>query len=374
MSEINNWLEANYPKEKFTPGFDRIKRAVKLFGLYCEKSIVITVGGTNGKGSVSNLLYKNIKAQSKSVAVFCSPHLLSITERFQFSKLLVSEKSLLHIFKDIHSSLKIADLDLSFYEFTLICFLSLCDRESIKYIVLEVGIGGRLDATSVIDADVGIITSISRDHTDLLGRRYSQILIEKLGIAKKKTKIFASFELDYLVSKSKDFLFKNDIKFQIVRDNNDIKSRNEFLIKSSLNYLGLEISIVELPIVESKNGYIYSCCHNLSAVRNLCNSLLKNPSKISNSLILLSYSHRDIKELEYMSKLFLRLKPFVEDICLTHIDQFKAASVDDLKTLSQKLDITFIDKENLINVVNQNKKIYLSGSNYFIGSFINNFS
>lgn len=89
--------------------------------------------------------------------------------------------------------------------------------------------------------------------------------------------------------------------------------------------------------------------------------------------MLISYSHRDFKELEYMSKLFLKLRPFVDQIYLTHIDQFKAAREQDIKYIANKLDIPFADKKKINEVISENKNIYLSGSNYFVGDFINRY-
>ncbi len=373
MSKVNNWLLASYPKEKYTPGFDRLTLAFELFHFDFTSSKVLTVAGTNGKGTVSRLLFENIKLNSKNVAVFSSPHLFSISERFQFSNSQVDEDKILNHFTETHEKLISKDIHLSFYEFTLVVFLRLCIKNSTEYIILEVGLGGRLDATNLIDANVACITSISRDHVELLGNSYKSILFEKLGVIKSKTKAFASFELDYLVQESQKYCEIRNLNISLRKDENDISKRNIFLVHSCLDHLGLAFHEAILKRVASNGKFLYSCAHNLAAVRNLVSNL-KNSSQLTEDvLIILSYSHRDIKELEYMSKLFLELKPLVKGINLTHLRQFKAAKLDDLKFISKKLNIAFMDEENLKNAIRQSKKIYLSGSNYFIGTFINKF-
>ena len=374
MSEIKEWMDKNYPKERFTPGFERLDRAFEIFNLNFSKTKKITVAGTNGKGTVARLIYQNLKLNKKVCALFTSPHLISITERFSFSDSNTDEENLLSTFKHIHSSLKKNEIDLSFYEFTFVVFLKICEEKKVEFIVLEVGLGGRLDATNKLDANYSIVTSIARDHVEFLGNSFKSILNEKIAIAKKGSLFISSFENKYLYQIASDYCLKNEIKSEIEFSNKKISLRNEYCLKALFDSLKLEVFTTQLDFISAHNQkLIFSCCHNLSAVRNLVQYFMNVKPKINRPIMLISYSHRDFKELEYMSKLFLKLRPFVDRIYLTHIDQFKAAREQDIKYIANELDIPFADKKKIDEVISENKNIYLSGSNYFVGDFINRY-
>ena len=374
MSEINKWMERNYPKERFTPGFERLDKAFELFNLNFSKKNIITVAGTNGKGTVARLVYQNLKLNKKKSALFTSPHLISIAERFRFSDFTADEDNLLSTFKDIHIRLKDNKIELSFYEFTFIVFLKICEKQKADYIVLEVGLGGRLDATNRIDANYSIITSIARDHIELLGNSFKSILFEKIAIAKKESLFISSFENKYLYQLANSYCVKNNVKKHIEFSNKNISLRNKYCLENLFESLELELFTTQSEFISTHSEkLVFSCCHNLSAVRNLVQYFMLQRPKINRPIMLISYSHRDFKELEYMSKLFLKLRPFVDQIYLTHIDQFKAAREQDIKYIANKLDIPFADKKKINEVISENKNIYLSGSNYFVGDFINRY-
>lgn len=372
MSQAQDWINKNYPPEKFTPGLSRIHKAISLFKVMPASNKVITVAGTNGKGTVSRNIYSNILENGKSCALFTSPHLLSICERFEFNQKKIGDPCLINAFKVCHETLIEKELKLSFYEFTLLVFLYLALNKKVEYVVLEVGLGGRLDATNAVLNDLAIITSISRDHKEILGNSFKKILLEKIAIAKKRL-IFSS-SLDFLLDEALKYSTSKKIEASLLKDDGDIDSRNKFILKQTFFFLDMAFRGYSRHIVYNYNDRIsYSCCHNLDAVRSCVNEILENKDLVRNRILILSYSHREFKDLEYMSKLFLKLSNSVKGIFITEIGQFKSASKESLMSLSESLNIPFLDKKD-INAIKNKEKIYLSGSNYFIGEFLSKYS
>jgi dihydrofolate synthase/folylpolyglutamate synthase len=158
----------------------RVKEALKLN----FKAVVFTVGGTNGKGSTCALLESVLLAASYKVGCHTSPHLLSFNERARVNGENVSDALLLEHFKAVE--LARASLlnppTLTYFEFTTLAIMHLFATADLDAVILEVGLGGRLDAVNMIDTDCAIVTSIDLDHMEYLGDTREKIAFEKAGI------------------------------------------------------------------------------------------------------------------------------------------------------------------------------------------------
>ena len=145
---------------------------------------VITVGGTNGKGSTCAFLETILVRAGYKVGCHTSPHLLAFNERARVNGEPVDDDALLPHFEAVERArLSLADpVSLTYFEFTTLAILHLFASRGLDAVILEVGLGGRLDAVNVIDADCAIVTSIDIDHTEYLGDTREQIAFEKAGI------------------------------------------------------------------------------------------------------------------------------------------------------------------------------------------------
>ena len=143
---------------------------------------IITVAGTNGKGSCIASMQALLLEHNYSVGVFTSPHFLHYNERICISGLPVSDAEIVSAFETIESLRD--EIDLTYFEFNTLAALIIFDANDLDFILLEVGLGGRLDATNIIDSDVAVLTSIDLDHQEWLGDTRSKIAAEKLGIAR----------------------------------------------------------------------------------------------------------------------------------------------------------------------------------------------
>jgi dihydrofolate synthase/folylpolyglutamate synthase len=143
---------------------------------------VLTVAGTNGKGSVVAYADSMLRAGGLRVGRYTSPHLLVFNERIVIDGVMVSDEALVGAFERIDQAR--GEIDLTYFEFTTLAAFELFRASNLDVAVLEVGLGGRLDAVNLIDADVAVITSIGLDHQEYLGPDRDSIGFEKAGVAR----------------------------------------------------------------------------------------------------------------------------------------------------------------------------------------------
>jgi dihydrofolate synthase / folylpolyglutamate synthase len=178
LSEWLAYLETLHPKA-IAMGLDRVSAVFARLdvALTCP---VITVGGTNGKGSTCALLECMLRAGGYRVGAYTSPHLLRYNERVRIDAADATDDALLEAFAAVESVRLTTPL--TYFEFGTLAALCLLARADLDVAVLEVGLGGRLDAVNVIDADVAIVTTVAIDHVDYLGTTREEIGREKAGI------------------------------------------------------------------------------------------------------------------------------------------------------------------------------------------------
>ncbi|TAL87903.1 MAG: bifunctional tetrahydrofolate synthase/dihydrofolate synthase [Rhodanobacter sp.] len=164
-------------------GLDRVREVWQRMGAPRPAPRVITVAGTNGKGSTVALLEAMLTAAGLRVGAFTSPHLLIYNERIRINGVLAEDAALIAVFERIEAAR--GRLPLTYFEFGTLAALDLFAGAGVDAAVLEVGLGGRLDAVNIIDADVAVITTVDLDHMDWLGPDRDSIGREKGGIARR---------------------------------------------------------------------------------------------------------------------------------------------------------------------------------------------
>jgi dihydrofolate synthase/folylpolyglutamate synthase len=176
------WQQGAHPRP-IELGLDRVERVLARTGWRRPSCPIVTVGGTNGKGSVVALLDALLRAGGYSVGTFTSPHLRDYRERIRLDGEWVTEASLVAAFERIADACA-AD-SLTFFEFNALAALLVLETRAPDAIVLEVGLGGRLDAVNVVDADVAVVVSVGLDHMEWLGPDVESIAREKAGIFRR---------------------------------------------------------------------------------------------------------------------------------------------------------------------------------------------
>lgn len=174
-----HWQQSAHP-QAIDLGLERVARVLRRTGWHDPVQPVITVGGTNGKGSCVALLEAMLRAGGLRVGVFTSPHLVDYRERIRLDGKCVSDASLVAAFERIADAL--GGDSLTFFEHNALAALLVFESAAPDAIILEVGLGGRLDAVNVVDADVAVVVSVGFDHMEWLGPDLESIAREKAGI------------------------------------------------------------------------------------------------------------------------------------------------------------------------------------------------
>ena len=174
-------LESQHPVE-IDLGLDRVSAVADELGLLSSPPTTLTVAGTNGKGSVVTVLSAALVHSGKRVGRYTSPHLNRFNERICVDDVEVQDAELVAAFEAIEKAS--AAISLTYFEVATLAALWIFRERVVDVQVLEVGLGGRLDAVNILDADLSVVTSIGLDHTDWLGDSREVIAIEKAGVAR----------------------------------------------------------------------------------------------------------------------------------------------------------------------------------------------
>ena len=181
---LQDWLayiEQQHPKS-IELGLERSREVALRLSLHKPATHVITVGGTNGKGSTVAFIEAIARAAGLKVGAYTSPHLLRYNERVRLEGADADDSALLRAFEAVEAAR--GEIALTYFEFGTLAALWLFQHAALDLVVLEVGLGGRLDAVNIVDADVAVITTVDIDHVDWLGCDRESIGFEKVGIAR----------------------------------------------------------------------------------------------------------------------------------------------------------------------------------------------
>src|SRR5258708_3868335 len=172
-----------FPSNHIERGLARITAVLDAMDLRIE-SPVFTVGGTNGKGSTCAMLEAILGAAGYHVGCYTSPHLLDVTERIRLQGRPVSSRDHVTAIERVEAARERTSL--TYFELMTLAALEVFTSKKVDVLILEVGLGGRLDAVNAVDADCAILTNVALDHTELLGTTREQIGLEKAGIMRRQ--------------------------------------------------------------------------------------------------------------------------------------------------------------------------------------------
>lgn len=178
FSEWLGYIEKLHPQD-IDMGLERVRSVYTRLGAHFDCPVII-VGGTNGKGSTSTMLQSMLMQAGYRVGLYTSPHIRIFNERACINGEMLPDDEFVHGFEAVDKAR--GETRLTYFEFTTLAILHLFAEARLDAVILEVGLGGRLDAVNVIDADVAVVTNVDIDHVDYLGDTREQIGYEKAGI------------------------------------------------------------------------------------------------------------------------------------------------------------------------------------------------
>ena len=179
LSEWLAWQEQLHPSE-IDLGLERVAKVYHRLIPHQSRHKVITVGGTNGKGSSVAMLQATLQAAGFQIGCYTSPHIVKYNERITLNGVEVDDQTLCQAFERVDQAR--GEISLSYFEFGTLAALDIFNQHDLDAVVLEVGLGGRLDAVNIVDADVALITNVDLDHQAWLGNDREAIGFEKAGI------------------------------------------------------------------------------------------------------------------------------------------------------------------------------------------------
>lgn len=386
-SSLTEWLLAHYGREemKKETGLSRMREALVNILPDLNQKKIITVAGTNGKGETTLWLSRELGTCTH--CTWMSPHIERITERFRDETGEISEEELKSFIDIAHAEVQERNLSLSFYEFLFFVFCLWAKKKNPGILLLEVGLGGRLDAVNVFDADMVLVPSIARDHQEFLGNRYDLILREKLALIRKKTQLLTYFSNSYLRERTQDIARQvgaewRDLellmpgKFREFSFRNQLLARAAFLFLEKRPFSELENFIPVRDFLEhrgevrqDRGEWIFYGSHNVDGMRKLIQFLHSgnyNFGRPPYDAVLVAFSRREPRDLRAMLKM-LKASGLGE-VIVTGFPHQKAADPVMMKELSGLEGIKFVDDpKGLIQNIDAGKSTLVTGSYYFMG-------
>lgn len=403
-------------------GLERTERLLELLGNPHKKLKLIHIAGTNGKGSTSSILGKVLIEHGYKVGFFNSPHLEEIEETIRVNDENIPEEDLVYLLEEIKPYVnKVVEEGYKhpteFEVLTCIMFLYLY-RQKVDFGVIEVGLGGRLDSTNVIKPILSIITSISLDHTNILGNTIQEITNEKAGIIKDAIPVITCNQKDEalyiiknkaLLTKSKltivdsnDFVFleivNDDIPYQRVSVNfNNNKYTLDLALLGKHQIINLSLAIKALEELEKLNYIKVNINKLYKGVKNIkwkgrLEVLKKDPFIVidgAHNIAGIEFLKSNIEEYFKYKNLYLILgiladknveemvkiiAPVATEVYTVTANSIRAASANELKEVVLEYNnncIAFDDYDKAIKLslskANKDDLIVAAGSLYMIG-------
>lgn len=335
---------------------------------------VINIVGTNGKGSTAQFLARQLQSNGLKIGLFSSPAILTHNERISINSKKILDKDLILYLEFFSFDLK--KYPLNFFEiWTLIAIKYFCDQK-IDLAVIEAGIGGIKDATFCFNNQIAILlTSVSKDHCNILGNEYSSIIKNKLGIRHNdNTPLFIANSnykylgiinknyKNYILSKTYD---KTDDIFQMDNIGNVISFLDFFNYKIFYDRFSKKFYPKGRFMILKSNPYIIlDCAHNPDAIQKLTNNIKK--LNIDNPIILFASAYKK----DFLNNYLILNNNFSGNVFLSNFNHPFSWTSKQIKSLDSQNNLIIFSKWSNFFQKHKDKNIIICGSFYFIGTII----
>tara|TARA_Y200000002_G_scaffold366629_1_gene357783 strand:+ start:12153 stop:13379 length:1227 start_codon:yes stop_codon:yes gene_type:complete len=376
----------NKGKKAYKPYLSNIQQLCKIIG-NPEKSIkTIHVAGTNGKGSVCNMIYNIYKKNGYKVGLFTSPHLEDFRERIVINDEWITKDYLIQFYT--HYQTLFLKIKPSFFEWTTALAFSYFEKAKTEINIIETGLGGRLDSTNIISPELAVITSIGMDHENILGNNLQEIAKEKAGIIKENTPTLLGPEIEEFdifesicKEKKSPLHTTENINFEKYNNLAKFQIKNWETAKKAVNIVTKDLIIKDQPkeyisikgrwhVLGNKPRTILDIGHNQQGMNEIKKQLFHE--KFQQLHIVLGFSKdKNIKEI-------LPLIPKADYFYLTKSKNERSLDPDFLYNLLNKKNssVYFEFKEAFLkakNRANENDLVLITGSAFLVGDILKEF-
>lgn len=378
FSTLPEWLDflQSLHAQPINLGLERVRHVLTKLGITSFHCPVVTVAGTNGKGSTVRGLEAIFHRAKYRVATFTSPPLFSYNEQIRINEKPLDDLSICKAF-DVIAQVEGCEL-LTPFEFQTIAALYIFSTAPLDVIVLEVGLGGRLDAVNAIDADIAVITSISLDHTEWLGNTRHAIAFEKAGIMRTgKPAVIGETDIpesiEQVASERGAILYRQNVEFSFKRHDLDWewRSANKSLIALPQPSLSLQnmstvlmvttllsdslpvsdevirevLADVTLPgriqVVRDPITCIFDVSHNPASVALLAQYLRDHPISGKTFAVFSMFADKDISES------IASIHQTIDEWWIAPLQDKRAATLEKMSTILSKQDALFHQTESI---------------------------
>ncbi len=378
-------------------GLDNIRNLLEKIGNPQNELKCIHVAGTNGKGSACSMIFYILREAGYKVGIYTSPHLKKFNERIRINDKLISDKEIVDYFLQIKPHIA----SQSFFEITTAMAFLYFKEKKVDFVALEVGLGGRLDATNVVVPIVSIITNIGLEHTELLGKTIRKIAFEKAGIIKNNVPVVTgakgeSLEVIKKIAKERNspfYLAKKHDEIDFKYLNGAFQQENKDIALTAIEILRKYHS-VKINDNQIKNGIqktrwkgrlefiskniLVDCAHNPSGFEVLKKELLiiKKIKSINNLIFVMGFSND--KDIEKILKIINSLASI---IIFTKSTSEKAAEPKSILRIfnemnkNKKIQAKIIENPKKAlsyakKIVKKNDLIVVTGSIFLVGGAV----
>ena len=408
--DINSALEKLFALHTFGVklGLDNIKHFLSFIGNPQLNLKAIHIAGSNGKGSTAAFIASILMEEGYKIGLYTSPHFVHFNERITINGKQIDNESVAE-FITIHWDY-IIEHQLTFFEVTTAIAFEYFYNKEVDYAIIETGLGGRLDATNVINPLAVVITSISLEHTNVLGNKISGIAQEKAAIIKKGSRVFTAilpeeadavveqkckeencelFRLDEYINEKDDALDLYTEEIELDEWNVPLKGRfqiynaalaalvtiKSLLCEDKINILNGISNVILNTKIEGRYEYIHrqpavilDSAHNITGIEQFLSEFKKDAENYGTKIVLFG-AMRD-KAIDAMLN---ALNKYFDEIHLTEIRNERSAKINDLKKICDDLNITAFEEDEAVDYIhkflkgNKENCLVVLGSMYLVG-------
>lgn len=407
---IKETLDKLFSLQKFgiKLGLENIIKFLEYLGNPQHNIVTIHIAGSNGKGSVASFIASVFTEADFNTGLYTSPHFVNFNERIRINGIEIDDEYISSFY--LKHENYINEFKLTFFEVTTALAFQYFSDKKVDYAIIETGLGGRLDATNVLNPIAVVITSISLEHTNILGKDIESIASEKAAIIKKDCKVFTGIlpseaekvimdkcrEMNCSLYRIEDYTVYKNNKLSFYSEEIEIKNietplkgifqkynaalaaltlskislfDNQYIIQGGINNVIKNSGLQGRYEVHKENPYIvFDSAHNTDGIKKFINSYFEESAKFKKKTVL--FGAMNDKSVE---EIIILLNDFFDEIVFTDIDYERCFRKEELLGIAKKLKIeaklTNDAAEFLFNFYNKSsdESLVILGSMYILG-------